>query len=247
MRRATYLITLIVLVSISGCNSPRDSRSVGRGDDDDNSNAFAFNGNPLSPTLATPVPQSGSNQGNSNAATPTPSAGSSSANYTFPVGFENCNGELAVNGSNFYKYGASSTSANLGLYNLCKSSGMDTILVQFQATINTRVCFIPTTFTDSTGVNLTAPVANTPSCLTPKASGQITEVRLNRDRPGFQNSIIRGVMIMRDETNYYGYPFNNNLNNAYAFYQCINYKTLSGSEAYCSPFKDVGAYINHIF
>lgn len=219
--RLTSLTLIITLLVIAGCDSTRDARKS------------RFNYSPFSGTNTSTTP---GNQVDDDTSLPIDEGGGSGSgsSTTIPAEISHCS--WAPDGQN----GFSSNSSHLGQFTVCKSSTKETDLyIQIKTPVtNVQVCLIPTSISGSSSVYI-----GEPRCLVLGDNKRVYKVAMNKNRPNFSHLPLNGVMIMKDESHFYPYPFNQNALSPDAYIFCSQYLAQTNYAGYCEAFKSVNAYV----
>lgn len=131
-------------------------------------------------------------------------------------------------------------------FTVCQSSSTpDTMYFQLEGPItDAQVCFIPMHQQGSSSTYL-----GVPRCLNAVDNKNIYTIRMYKDRPGFQNLAINGVMIIKDKSYSFPYPYNRNLLAPDAFLECNQQLTHPNypNSYFCDTFISSGHYHFHKF
>lgn len=215
--RLTSLTLVITLLAIAGCDSTRDARKS------------RFNYSPFS------AANTGTTPGNQTVnEIPIDEGSGNTSTTTIPAEISHCS--WAPDGQN----GFSSNSSHLGAFTVCKSSSKETDLyIQIKTPVtNVQVCLIPTSSSGSSSVYI-----GEPRCLVLGDNKRVYKVAMNKNRPNFSHLPLNGVMIMKDESHFYPYPFNQNALSPDAYIFCSQYLAQFNYAGYCEAFKSVNAYV----
>ena len=143
--------------------------------------------------------------------------------------------------------GFSKSSSHLGNYSLCQVNETD-IYIQLQTPVtDCQVCIIPTYNSSSSNLSI---YIGEPRCIYITDATKIYKVTMLKNRSGYTNFSITGVMIMKDKMYAYGPPFGTpyiNLLSPDAYLFCSNWLSQTGNSAYCQTFVSVGQYVYHQF
>ena len=137
------------------------------------------------------------------------------------------------------------TSSYIGNYFICQQQ-TDKTKVYFwpENRINTQVCMIPLYSNGSSSINI-----GDAQCQYISSTTQGVEFTLYKNRAGFENYVMNAVMIMRDESMLYPYPYtlkySTPISNTTAFYLCMD--TAYQTAAYCQAFASLRQYQLHLF
>lgn len=212
----TFISLLLILTS---CDSARQSRKS------------RFDYSPFSSTTGT----TGGNQTGGDIVIDNSGngSGSGSGTTTIPTEINHCS--WAPDGLN----GFENSSSHLGSYTVCKSTTSEVDLyIQIKNPItNVQVCLIPTSASGEQSVYI-----GEPRCLVLNDNKRVYKVTMVKNRPNFSHLPLNGVMIMKDESHFYPYPFNQNALSPDAYVFCSQYLAQYGYGGYCESFKSVGAY-----
>jgi len=128
-----------------------------------------------------------------------------------------------------------------GAYTVCKSkvgqksTQLDIYFQAAKVITDSQLCFIPTTNKDSKTIYV-----GEARCLNIVSNKQIYQITLIANR--YSDSIITGVMIMKDKTYLYPAPFYQYLLGPDAYFFCSRWLDQTGDSSYCQAFKSVGQY-----
>lgn len=247
MNCAKSKIFLLIWVASSSllmnsCDAPRATRTSSHGQ----AYNSAFNYGSPSSNSGSLLENANTSTTNNNSNTNTSTTNST---ITIPSGAENC--DWSQDGTTGYKIGAAhfaadeTTVAN-GSYNICQSSNSETtVFFQIKNPISSeQVCLIP--MYDNAGYST---YLGEPRCFTPSDAGKIYTITLYKNRSGFSNYSINGVMMMRDKNYFFTspYPTNYQISTVDAYLYCSNYLATYGNNAYCQAFSTGGHYVYEKF
>lgn len=227
MKKNTFLI-LITLFAAVACDSPRTSRALSS----NSTSGLTSNGNAVAVNLD-----------NGSSSTSTSSTGTTTTTTsTIPSDAIQC--KFATDGVT----GFESTSAHLGEYTLCQSS-TDKNVAYFQLKTpptnsngDISICLIPTTNNGSNSIYVGNPMCG--YFKDPKAVRKITFVKY----AAYSNATITGVIVFKDLSWYYGYPFNNYVMTLDAYKTCMTMLAYPYyNSSYCTAFKNVNQYVYKSF
>ena len=172
-----------------------------------------------------------------------------SASLSIPDGASHCDwsdddtDNFQMGGAHFADDEITATS---GAYTLCQHESSDTtVYFQIKNPIgDEQICLIPTYHSGSNSTYL-----GEPRCFYASRSDKIYTVTLYKNRTGFSNYAVTGVMMMRDKSYFYTspYPTNYKIFSVDAYLYCANYLAAYGSDAYCTAFAAAGHYVYHQF
>lgn len=227
---------IIIMVTLSSCDSPRSQRSLSS---NNNSNSL----NNLHPASM--------DMGNSNNISGTGSFISPQPT-TIPSDATHC--KFATDGVT----GFESTSTHLGEYTLCQSSS-DKNVMYFQLKTpatnsngDLSICFIPTTSNGSNSIYIGNPMCG--QFKDPKGVRKITFIKYSQ----YSNATINGVIFFKDASwqypiyykygivgnSYNYYPiYNNSINTLDAYKLCMNMLGDINNPSNCNYFKSAGQYV----
>jgi len=227
------------LLWMTSCDAPRTTRTSSNG----STNSSAFNyGSPSSSSSGSLLDNSSNNGGTNSTGSGT---STSNSTITIPSGAENC--DWSQDGTTGYNIGAAhfasdESTINDGAYNICQHPNSETtIFFQVKNSISSeQVCMIP--MYDNAGYST---YLGEPRCFTPSTAGKIYTITLYKNRSGFTNYSINGVMMMRDKTYFFTspYPTTYKIYTVDAYLYCSNYLAAYGSDAYCQAFSSAGHYV----
>lgn len=198
---------LAISTLIVGCDAPQRTRILSS-----NSSTYTDPSTGNGSLGNTSNSTSGSNSGNS---------GSSNAVTSVP-GFENCN-----IGDNYHNI-------DVGHFGLCQST-QDETLFKFRTSLgssSSRICLIPT-FKDATG---SSTYLGSPQCTYTTANTIVTG-KLYKDRSGYSNYALNGVIVMRETLT----PSYFNCMNAYLNWPA-NACQISSNYQYCQYWRNQCPY-----
>ena len=133
--------------------------------------------------------------------------------------------------------------AHIGSYTACKETGSNRVHIQFQtAHTDAQVCLFPTYNSGSNVFHI-----GEPRCVHATTAFSIYPVDLYINRTGFTSYPITGVMIMKDKSFFYPWPYNSYLYSPDAYVQCEDWLYRTGDPSYCNTFNVVGEYVYHQF
>jgi len=226
------------LLWMTSCDAPRTTRTSSHGST--NSSVFSY-GSPNT-TSGSLLGSNNSNSNSNNTDTPTTTIDPS---ITVPSGAENCN--WSQDGTTGYNIGAAHFAADEstltdGAYNICQHpSSETTIFFQLKNAISSeQVCMIP--MYDNAGYST---YLGEPRCFTPSIAGKIYTITLYKNRSGFSNYSINGVMMMRDKNYFFTspYPTTYKISTVDAYLYCSNYLAAYSNDTYCQVFSSGGHYV----
>jgi hypothetical protein len=137
-------------------------------------------------------------------------------------------------------------SSSLGAMTICKSKEDDRIIyTQFEKDQTARILMFPTYHSGTKSFYIGSPVYNIQE--TTLAAYKIYKYELEKNRKGFENYPITGVMMMKDEVNFYPFPFQGPYRNNEAYMMCNDWLYHSNDSRYCNAFKAVGKYVYKVF
>ncbi len=140
--------------------------------------------------------------------------------------------------------GYEKTHQHIGSYTLCKSSvnSMD-VFIQVKTPItDAMLCLIPTAHSGSSSTYI-----GEPRCLNVDTNAKVYKVSMVKNRTGFTNYTMTGIMLMKDKQFYYGAPFYSFMLSPDAYLFCNNWLAQTGDPSYCYAFNQVGQYVYHQF
>lgn len=226
MKQIFFLIVLSSL--LTSCNEPTRDRRLAYSTAGSQTNGYTYIG-----TTST--------RNDGTTTTPTPSSTSTTSNI--PSVVSHC--KWSTDGAtNFDR-----SSNHLGDYTVCQSTSDEKqVYIQIKTIPSSRVCLIPTSHNGSNSTYI-----GEPSCVLVSSNTTIYPVSLLKNRTGYENFKITGVMIMKDLVKYsYGYPYTTIYPYTGEFYapdaylKCmamLNY----GNYYYCQAFNSKGEHVYHQF
>jgi hypothetical protein len=227
------IILVIVMVMISSCNEQR-SRSTAYSKN--SNNGLTSLGATNYRTGTTPTDTSGRNPAGGTDTT----SGRVDTTASLPPEVAHCKFALDT------KTALEIPSSTLGAMTVCKSKEDDRIIyAQFEKDQTTRILMFPTYNSGTKSFYIGSPVYNIQE--TTLAAYKIYKYELEKNRRGFENYPITSVMLMKDEVNYYPYPFNGAYRNNEAYMICNDWLYHSNDSSYCNAFKAVGKYVYKVF
>jgi hypothetical protein len=222
-----HITTVISLVILGSCDAPSSGNSQRQVIVRDQSSSRFDNTPTTSPVPTTPT-------------TPTSS-------LNIPSDASHCS--WSEDGQTGFMHSATHLSATENrstAFTACKSnSNNDTVYFQLEEPItDTQLCFIPMHQQGASSTYL-----GVPRCLNATDNKKIYTVRMYKDRPGFQNLDINGVMIIKDKSYSFPYPYSRNLLAPDAFLECNQQLThpVYPNSYFCDTFISVGHYHFHKF
>ena len=165
---------------------------------------------------------------------PADSIGASLNDVTIPQEANHC--QWAENGNS----GFAAHHQHIGSYTLCQSESDDKVVyIQVKNPIvESNVCLIPTNQLQGTPTYV-----GEPRCLELKDNEKVYKVEFRKNRTGYSNFTIDGVMIMKDKVHLYPPPYNQYLLGPDAYIYCAQRLSQYGDSSYCGAFDQVGAYV----
>jgi hypothetical protein len=246
MRNYSILLCslLSIILLLSACNPPRDRR-VTRNEQYVTSDSDTSTTTDPAPNTPATDPDNGDDD---TGTTPTPVV-------DYVPGMDHC--QFAMNDpnnppscigashctNNQYRFTHSHLGQGNG-YNICQNSQDNKkIHIQLKSSLtDAKLCIIPT----SNRNGLTVFVGE-PRCLMMSEADNVYEVPLLTNRVGFESLSINGVMLIRDKSYFYSWPFNQYLLAPDAFVFCSQWLDNYSDPSYCNTFNAVGEYIYHQF
>lgn len=227
------LLFLVVVLTLTSCDSPRDRRIASSNSGTDMS---AVNSG------RTSISGTADGTGTTNPIT-TPGTGTNTTTPAIPSDAQQC--KFATDGIT----GFESTSTHLGDYTLCQSS-TDKNIMYFQLKTPPKtatnpptdisICFIPTTSSGSNSIYV-----GNPMCGQFTSATQVRKITFIKF-PQYQSAVINGAIFFKDLAFSYPYPFNNYIQTMTldAYKICMQaISTYPYNPAYCTAFKTVGQYV----
>ncbi len=223
------LLTILCLITLfaSSCDAPRM-----RGDNSSSNSIEYSSFDTATPTPSSSLDNNTTTRTSEEAATPVAS---------IPSEINHCS--WSTDGSTGY----TSEHLHLGKMTVCQSRIKDTdIYIQLQSNFSdSQLCLIPTYHSGSRSIYI-----GEPRCIYIQESGRIYKVEMLKNRTGYTNFTVTGVMMMKDKMYQYGYPYGNPYRwmmsvDAYLF--CANTLDQSGDSSYCEAFSKLGQYVYNQF
>ncbi len=237
---------IIIASTLVSCDSGKSSRSRYWESSSNSCNGPLFNSGFNAGTTVPP----GSGSGEAAAVTPTPApsatvAPSSTGTYnpnSVPADAEGCTWSTTGNS------GFAVTSSDLGDYTICESSGADlAVYIQVKNPITSKpLCIIPTSHTQTQQGDSSTYIGE-PRCVFINSSLEVYKVELYKNRIGYGSYPITGVMLMKDELEWYGSPYYQYLLNPDAYLFCQQWIGQTQDSSYCYAFDSAGNYTYHQF
>lgn len=237
--RSTKFITVVAvsaLFMMASCDAPRSGRRIKAGTSE--SNLF---GVPVSGTSTGGDSVEGTTTGG------TTTGGTTVGGVSVPADASHCT--WSTDGDTGFQYSAvhmdpQENNASNGKYTICKSTSnpMD-VYIQVQNPLEGhQLCLIPTTHSGSNSVYI-----GEPRCLYVRSNTTLYKVSMLKNRPGYSNYQMTGVMMMKDKAYQYDAPFYQVILSPDAYIFCSQWLAQYGDPAYCIPFKAGGHYVYHQF
>ncbi len=228
-------IILFIAICIAACDQPRDRRvaheQLGVGQNSDRNN-FSSNGQPNS------GPSSSSDRDGVDYDIINDQGQGSKSSGQIPNEISHCRWP-SISGGAF-----ASEHQHIGQYTVCQSTAKDTdVYIQVRHPItDSTLCLIPTYHSGNKAIFI-----GEPRCFEARNSESVYRIGLLKNRPGYSNFNVTGVMIMRDRAYFYPYPFNQYLLSPDAYLFCAEWLDRHNDPSYCQAFDAVGQYIYHRF
>lgn len=129
-------------------------------------------------------------------------------------------------------------------YTLCQSSLNELdIYIQLKIpTTDAQLCLIPSNHNGKESTYI-----GSPRCFSIEDGLTIYKVTIPKDRPGFDKFKLNGILITKNELNFYPLPFGKHLLNTDAFLSCSEILAQTGDKSYCESFISLGEYVYHRF
>ena len=233
MKALKYIFLFSILIVLVSCEQPRTRRV---------STTSSASSSSSSSTTLTEVSET------TNASTEITTSSSTSpfSSSTFETNDEISHCQWSENGTGNFPYNHSI----IGNFAIClSSSGNNKIYFQIQNPIyDSPICFFPTTNQDNATTYIGEAV-----CLNATSSTSIYPVQLYKNRSGYSNYEITGVMVMKDAYYYFQYPYYSSLLIPDAYVYCMNHMANTqyyygeADTTYCEAFDAAKQYMYHQF
>lgn len=230
-KKKTFVILLTSLLIITSCDAPRDRR-VSSQNATTNQSVWGDSSNYYDNG-------SGSNSGNGSNS----NGESSNSSVTIPSHISHC--QWAVDGSAGFAYSnkhmdPDESSSTNGRYTVCQSSADEKdIYIQVKNPINdSQVCIFPTYHSGSNSVYI-----GEPRCLVVDDNKKIYKVSVLKNRAGFTQYPVTGVMIMKDKSYFYDRPYYQEILSPDAYVFCSNWLAQFNDPSYCIEFKNKSHFV----
>lgn len=230
----SLILTFSVAILMTGCFEQGRDRSTVQSTRDYSSPYD--NRNPSGGAIA--LPGSGSNSGGSgdsgNVSNPV-----TDLNDIIPEEIKHC--AWSADGISGFQMASNS---HIGPHTICQSKNINTdVFIQVKNPItDSQVCIIPTYASNNASVYI-----GEPRCLMLNDNKRIYKVSLLKNRPGYGNFNVNGVMVMKDKAFFYPAPFYQHVLSPDAYLFCSQFLDQYGDPSYCNSFKSVGQYIYKAF
>jgi hypothetical protein len=219
------LLPLILPFIMLSCDQPRDRRTAYKARDIDNNSSYNYDYN-----------NGGNNDNGSGNENPSPTA-TPGGGQNIPPEISHCS--WSADGVN----GFASTHPHTGAYTLCQTADETKVHLQVKSPItDSQVCLIPTYHSNNRAIYI-----GEPRCLLVHSNMSIYPITLLKNRTGYSNFQITGVMLMKDKAFFYPAPFYQYLLSPDAFLFCSQWLDQTGDSSYCYAFDSVGQYVYHQF
>ena len=151
-----------------------------------------------------------------------------------PEGYRHCS--FSRNGiSGFQK-----NTVHLGSLTVCQSSDNENSLyIQLKQTVR-DLCFVPVSIDDNNGGTI---YIGEPRCRNFENSKTLYPITLYKNRAGFGSFSIDGVMIMKNELDYYESPYNRYLRTPDAYIECSERLAHENDSTYCDTFNNKRKFV----
>ena len=151
-----------------------------------------------------------------------------------PEQFSHC--KFSKDGSS----GFEKSSGYIGPLTVCRSTEDEkSLYIQLKNTVR-DLCFVPVSLNKDTGGTV---YIGEPRCRNFESSKSIYPITLYKNRTGFSDFSIDGVMIMKNELDYYENPFNKYIRTPDAYIECSERLAQDENATYCEAFKKKNKYI----
>lgn len=133
---------------------------------------------------------------------------------------------------------------HIGQYTVCQSNSKDTdVYVQVRNPItDSTLCLIPTYESGGKAIYI-----GEPRCFEAKDNDVIYRIGLLKNRSGYSNFNVTGVMMMRDKAYFFPAPYSQYLLSPDAYLFCAQWLDTYNDPTYCQAFDAVGQYVYHKF
>ena len=229
-----YFITLLLIsFFLSSCNEPRSQRvrrySSG-------SEAFSTTSGETTTTTSTNTESTDEVNEEDEVSDSTESYNPTSSNI--PSDASHCS--WSTDGIS----GFTSNHNHIGYYNICQSSSSNTtIYIQVKTPINdSNLCIIPTTSSGGSSTYI-----GEARCIHATSASQIYTIELYKNRVGYGNYSVSGVIILKDKAYWYPSPYNSYKLSPDAYFSCMNWLASYGDPSLCNAFEMVGEYLYNPF
>ncbi len=236
----TFFSVTIMTLLLMGCDAPRRERSYTGGSSENDLFGMPMSSNNNGST-------SGSTTGSTTSGSTTGSTTGSVGGVAIPSEVSQCS--WSSDGVNGFENKAAHLSPNEdnvdeGAYTLCQSNiNEQEVYLQVKNPIgDAQLCLIPTSHDGSNSVYV-----GEPRCLYVNSSQTLYKISLIKNRQGYTNRRITGVMMMKDKAYQYEAPFYQYILSPDAYIFCSQWLALYYDPSYCIAFKNKGAYVYHQF
>ncbi|MDC1174394.1 hypothetical protein OAT67_03315 [Bacteriovoracaceae bacterium] len=233
-KKKTFIILVSSLFAITSCDAPRDRRVASQNGSTSNQSIFGDSSSSYYDSGDGSSSSSGSGSGSG--------SGSSSA-VTIPSQINHCqwatDGETGFASSHKHLSPDEDSSSN-GNYTVCKSTADEKdIYLQVKHPIDdAQVCIFPTYHSGSNSVYI-----GEPRCLLVDDNKKIYKVSVLKNRAGFTQYPVTGVMIMKDKAYFYDRPYYQEILSPDAYVFCSNWMAQFNDPSYCVEFKNKGHFV----
>ncbi len=147
----------------------------------------------------------------------------------------------ALSNKHFSQNESNSSENNISL---CQhnSNKLDVYIQLKHPSTDSQVCLLPTYHSGSNQVYV-----GEPRCLTITNNKKIYKVNLIKNRVGFTQYPVTGVIVMKDKSYFYPAPFYQYVLSPDAYIFCSQWLAQYGDPSYCLAFKNNGHYHYHQF
>ncbi len=229
MNKSALFILLAALTTLGGCfDGARERRSITTAQRVATTPTAYPNNQPTGGSIILPGGTGGN--GGTNTPTPTPTDPAS----LIPEELKHCS--WSTDGVN----GFASTHNHLGAHTICqnKNNELD-IHIQVRTPItDAQICVFPTYHSAQASIYI-----GEARCFMASNSKTIYKVSLIKNRPGYTNFKVTGVIVMKDKAYFYPPPYYQYALAPDAYLFCSQFLDQYKDSSYCTAFRSVGEYV----